>query len=187
MPFADLAGFRAVSVQGRQTGTLQLTRDGEDVLVAGTFDFSEPASVSRTPQQRAEAEQLFSVRVRLTFPGDVRSANAPIEGRTVTWDIQPFVRTTLQARAGAVAPAPVAADGSRVVPVALLAGLVLVLLVAAGMLLARRRRRRRPPPQPVGAVADPTDISWVLGRPPPPRRPGPDARRGADRGSGALP
>ena len=175
VPFADLAAFRAVSVQGRQTGTLELTRVGDEVVVAGTFDFSEPASVSRTPQQRAEARDLFSVRVRLTFPGDVRSANAPVEGRTVTWDIPPFVRTTLQARAGAVPPAPppVAAGGFPAGPVTLLlAGLALLLLVVAGLVLALRARRRRPPPAPAGA--DPTDISWVLDRPPrpPPGRPG---------------
>lgn len=171
VPFADLAAFRAVSVQGRQTGTLQLTRDGDDVLVAGTFDFREPASVSRTAQQRAESERLFSVRVRLTFAGDVRSANAPVQGRTVTWDMQPFVRTTLQARAAAVPPAPPprpAAQGSWAVRITLLVVLALALLLLARIVQVRRRRSR-PRPVPAGAAADPADFSWVLGRPPPPR------------------
>jgi hypothetical protein len=192
VPFADLAAFAAVDVQGRRTGTLRLVRDGDDVVVDGTFDFRETRSARRTPQQQAEAERLFQVRVRLTFPGAVQTANGRVEGRMVTWDVPPFVRTTLQARAGARPPAPLGAAAEEAGPplplpvlaaaAAGLGGLVLLL----GLVLLVRRRRRRLSPGAVPGPADPAVFSWVLadraaprsagqgnGSPAPPRPAGP--------------
>lgn len=169
VPFADLAAFTAVTVQGRQTGTIQLTRDGDDVLVAGTFDFRETSSANRTAEQDAEARRLFSVRIRLTFPGDVQTSNGAIDGRAVTWDIPPFVRTNLQARAAAVPPVAAAAatGGGGSADAARytlwggigLAGLALVL----GLVLLVRRTRRVEP-APVGPeLPEASDFAWVLG------------------------
>jgi hypothetical protein len=167
VPFADLAAFTAVTVQGRQTGTIQLTRDGDDVLVAGTFDFRETSSVSRTAQQDAQARKLFTVRVRLSFPGDVQTANGDIQGRVVTWDIPPFARTTLQARASVVEP-PVqqavrqaGSTGASRYALWVGIGLAAVALLLGLVLVVRWLRRSRPEPAP--AAPEATDFAWVLG------------------------
>ena len=167
--FSDLAASAAVQQQDRQTGTLRLARDGDDVKVTGLFDFRDTRPVSRTPQQREDAERLFSVRVRLTFPGSVHAANGRIEGRTVTWDIPPFQLTTLSARAGALPPAAPAADGVPAAGVVVGAGLGGLAVLLATVLLLRRRRR---PARAAAPPADPADFAWVLGdraaRPAPP-------------------
>lgn len=174
VPFADLAAFTAVSVQGRQTGTIQLVRDGDDVLVAGTFDFRETSSVKRTPQQEADARRLFTVRVTLTFPGDVQTSNGTTDGRSVTWDMPPFQRTLLEARAGAVAPAAEQVSFGRPANAArytLWGGIGLAVIALLLGLLLLVRRMRRPEPEPVAPEA--TDFDWVLGE----RRPAPAGRR----------
>jgi hypothetical protein len=173
--FSDLAAFAAVQQEDRQTGTLRLARDGDDVKVTGLFDFRDTRPVSRTAKQREDAERLFSVRVRLTFPGDVYAANGRIDGRTVTWDIPPFQLTTLSARAGALPPAAPAADGGpavgAVIGAVVGAGLGGLAVLLATVLLLRRRRH---PPRAAAAPADAADFAWVLGdRAPPPVPPAP--------------
>jgi hypothetical protein len=169
--FSDLAAFAAVQQQDRQTGTLRLARDGDDVKVSGLFDFRDTRPVSRTPKQRADAERLFSVRVRLTFPADVYAANGRIDGRTVTWDIPPFQLTTLSARAGALPLAPPATDSGPAVGAVVGTGLGGLAILLAIVLLVRRRRR---PTRAAAPPADAADFAWVLGdRAPPPARPAP--------------
>ncbi len=171
--FADLAAFAAVQQQQRETGTLRLARVGDEVTVAGTFDFRESRPVARTPEERASAGRGFAVRVRLTFPGEVHAANGKVEGRSVTWDVRPFELSTLTARASALPPAPPAESSGAATRAMVGAGIGgLVVLLVAVLLLRRRRRPAAVAPDP----ADATDFAWVLGeraRPPgdPPRPP----------------
>lgn len=170
VPLTDLARFVPVTYEKRQTGAISITRDGDDFVVAGTFDFRETKPVKRTPEQQAQAEQLFQVRVKLTFPGTVESGNGTIEANTITWQIQPFVLTTLDARASALLPAPPPRPDSGISkPLVFSGGLAgVAVLIMLGMVLVMMRRRRgdRAVAQPAVAVAtaaDRTDFSWVVG------------------------
>jgi hypothetical protein len=172
VPVEDLARFVAVTFDNRQTGSIKITRDGADFLVAGTFDFRETRRIKRTVEQQRQTEDLFKVRVRLTFPGTVESGNGTIEGNTITWQMNPFVLTTLQARASAIPPASAAASPSNVAMQLAIGGGALALLVLLVLALWGLRRRGRQPavPAPVVEAADPADFAWVVGdrRPPPP-------------------
>lgn len=169
--FSDLAAFAAVQQQQRQTGTLRLTRDGDDIKLDGVFDFREVRPVNRTPQQQEEAARRFSVRVRLTFPGDVYAANGRIEGRSVTWDMPPLQLTALTARASALPPAPPAAGGGPTTRAVVGTGVGGLAVLLATVLLLRRRRRSVRAAAP---SADAADFAWVLGdRAPPTARPAP--------------
>jgi len=198
VPLADLARFLPVTYERRQTGTIRITRDGSDFVVTGTFDFRETRPTARTPEQQRQAEELFSVRVRLTFPGTVQSGNGTVEGSSVTWQMRPFTITTLQARASAIAPPAPAAARTSLGPVVLGAGAglgAILLLLALLSVLRERRRRRSGPAEPAeDTSADPTDFSWVVGDRPPARvqaEPSwtlaPDPRYGAGLGGSAPP
>ena len=174
--FSDLAAFAAVQQQQRQTGTLRLARAGDDVTLAGTFDFRETRPIARTAEQRGAAGRGFAVRVRLTFPGEVYAANGRVEGRSVTWDVRPFELTTLTARASALPPAPPTATGGAATGAMVGAGVSGLAVLLVTVLLLRRRRR------PAAVAADPadaTDFAWVLGERarPPADPPGPPPYR----------
>jgi hypothetical protein len=185
VPLEDLARFVPVTYDRRQTGSIQITRDGEDFLVAGTFDFREAKPTRRTVEQQRQAEDLFKVRVRLTFPGTVESGNGTIEGNTITWQMNPFVLTTLQARASAIPPPAAAAPASPVNAAMLLAlgggGLALIILLGLGLWALRRRgRERSAPPAMAVESADPADFAWVVGdRRQPPQQPAHESWAGA--------
>lgn len=175
VPLEDLARFVPVTYDRRRTGTVQITRDGNDFLVAGTFDFREAKPTKRTVEQQRQAEDLFKVRVRLTFPGAVESGNGTIEGNTITWQMNPFVLTTLQARASAIPPPAAAAPASASNMAMLLAlgggALALVVLLGLGLVALRRRRQDGGvPAEPIADATDPSDFAWVVGdrRPPAP-------------------
>ncbi len=171
VPLADLAAFRPVRFEDRQTGTIDIRRDGNDFVVGGRFDFRERERIERTPEEQQAAEDAFTVRVRLTFPGDVLTGNGGIDGRTVSWDIRPFVLTTLQARASAVPPPPFAEPADEL-STALLAGglglLGLAVLLALVLVVAWRRRvraaraRRRELEAEPDPATGPADFAWVV-------------------------
>jgi hypothetical protein len=192
VPLADLARFVPVTYEKRQTGAITITRDGDDYVVAGTFDFRETKPVKRTPEQQQQAEQLFQVRVKLTFPGTVESGSGTIQNNTITWQIQPFVLTTLDARASAVPPAPPPRPESGISKPLLfsggLAGVAVLIMLGMVLVMMRRRRAAQAVAQPavataaVAAGADPSDFSWVVGdrRPARPTEPEPSGWAGTE-------
>jgi hypothetical protein len=186
VPLEDLGKFVPVTYDRRQTGTIRITRDSNDFLVAGSFDFRDTKPTKRTLEEQRQAEDLFKVRVRLTFPGPVESGNGTIEGNTITWQMNPFVLTTLQAQASAIPPpvaaAPTSASNGAMLLAVSAGALALLVLLALGLWSLRRRGQRRgEAPIVVAEVADPSDFSWVVGdrRAPPPADPTHESWAGA--------
>jgi hypothetical protein len=178
VPLDDLARFVAVTYDKRQTGTIKITRDGSEFLVAGTFDFRETTPVKRTAEQQRQAEDSFRVRVQLTFPGQVESGNGTIEGNKVTWVMNPFVLNTLQAQASAIPPevaGPPANATNTAMLLAIGGGVLAVLILLVLGLWGLRRRRSGSADEPTPEPTDPSDFAWVMGeRRPPPGAAAPD-------------
>src|SRR5260370_5161451 len=70
---SDLAGFSAVVVNNRPTGTIAITREGSDFVVSGSFDFRDPKPIHRTPAQVRQAQDAVPVRGQPPLPGNVEA------------------------------------------------------------------------------------------------------------------
>jgi len=143
---------------GSSGNDLSITRDGDTFRVSGTLDMSTAggtsgASSGGSPGGSASAAPIDlsalgaspQLRVRLSFPGDVLSANGVIDGRTVTWTPKPGEKIALQAVASATPASPA---GMWLVVGGLVAGLALM----GGLLVMTMRRRPTAPAAP--AVAE---------------------------------
>jgi len=155
--------FKGTSIdklgEGSDADALTIKRDGDEFVVSGKLDLTELADDSGdtgdtgslvSPDQIAS---LFDVKISVTFPGEVVSADksAKIDGNTVTWTSDDGTVLNLDARGKATG------DGGGGVPVWvwILIGVV-VLAVAAAVVFALTRRGRpgdaptdgEPPPPP---------------------------------------
>lgn len=153
--------------------TLTIVRDGDVFRVSGSFDTSSGLGAeagAETPGETLSEEEFpedfpsefpgledfdpsaligAELRIKVTFPGEVISANGTIEGNTVTWtpnlgEAEPL-EAVGQASADSLGPvslpfeAPWAAWFLGVIPLTFLIGGVIAFLIA---------RRRQPTPQP---------------------------------------
>lgn len=95
--------------------TLSVTRDGDEFVVSGSVDMSEDlADQGSDLPSGVDAGDVLDVRLSFTFPGAVVSADdaATVDGRTVTWRLDPTTRSTFEARGSAVADGSAAGDGA---------------------------------------------------------------------------
>ncbi len=149
--------------------TLVITRTGDTFTVSGEMDLSSTGTSSGgTPAPSGTADAVaftddspsaapslpfdpsallgsIDVRVRITFPGEVISANGAIDGTSVTWTPKAGEKVTLQAVARASEPTGalgLSANSGRTAGIG--AG-VLIAVVVAGVLAFVLIRRRRTP------------------------------------------
>lgn len=126
---------------------LTIVRDGDRYVVSGSMDLTndEPGSDGGDPTQMlGDAE----VRIAVTFPGDVVSADGDVDGRTVTWEPQVGAVTPINA----VGSADAGLDLGLILGLALAALLLVVAVVAFLLLRGRRARPAAPGPLPPGSI-----------------------------------
>jgi hypothetical protein len=158
--------FSGVPISQFQSGTngndLSITRVGDTFRVSGTLDMSSTtgtsgAAASPPPIDLSAFGAAPQLRVRLTFPGDVVSANGVVDGRTVTWTPKAGEKLDLRAVARAT-------PGSSLGTWLLVGGLVAGLALMGGLLVVMMRRRPATatevppgsvlPGQPVGSAPE---------------------------------
>jgi len=130
-------------------GTWRIQHRGDAYVVTGVLDLSGAATqpgISST-----ETGKGWDILVQITFPGDIRSANGKVSGRTVSWQPQFGQRSELAVEAGdgssgfriqdlGVTAAALTGPG-RWVLAAGVAGEITLMTVSALLVLRRRRRR----------------------------------------------
>ncbi len=143
--------------------TWQIQHKGGEYLVTGQLDLSGFAGAPGV--DTAEAARGWDVTVRMTFPGEIRSANGRLEGRrTVVWRPAFGQATTLSAAAAdgsspfALSRFGVDSDslvgpGRWVVGTAVAVEVTVV--VGSALLFWRRRRRRAAPAFAAARAASP--------------------------------
>lgn len=125
---------------------LTITRVGDQFKVSGSLDMS--GDDTATPTEGFDPAALggsAEIRIRLTFPGEVVSANGTVDGNSVTWT--PKFGETLDIAAVANAEP----SGSSTTWL-LVGGLLVGLLVVGGFLVATMRRRESAAPVPPGSI-----------------------------------
>ncbi|MGI5520636.1 LppM family (lipo)protein [Micromonospora sp. CA-259024] len=160
---APLAGF--------DTESVKLVRDGEFYRFTLPLDPKKYGGkiAEQNPQQQEAFLKLMSFEISVTFPGRVIDSNGTVNGRSVSWKVDPNQDKPTELRAVAEAPprpsaSPAAAGDNGGFPWLLVVGgvLLLLLLAAVGVLLVRRRHPAAPaapgptpPPGPPGPTPPP--------------------------------
>jgi hypothetical protein len=119
---------------------LSIKHQGSRYVVDGTLDLSA-GQLNGSGLGSAQIKQFLKsadIKVKLTFPGKVRSASGSIDGNSVTWT--PKFGDKVSLRAVADDTASSGGAGSRALWIILLVVLVLLLALAAGYVLMMRRR-----------------------------------------------
>lgn len=121
---------------------LRIVRDGDQFRVSGTLDLG----ADNAPRDTGGLglDRLASgaeIRIRLTFPGDVVSANGTVDGRSVTWSPEFGETVELEAVAGATGRG---STSTLLLATGLLVGLALV----AGFLYSVTRGTAGAPVEP---------------------------------------
>lgn len=123
---------------GEKGGRLELSRDGNDILVSMTIDltYAVPADQIDYFKQNAKAT------VQLIVPGTVVSTDGQVDGQKISWDLEPLELNTLHARVESQ-PGTQATETSRSIdPVrAGIIGAILLGLLLLGWFLGRDRLR----------------------------------------------
>ncbi|MBI9115845.1 LppM family (lipo)protein [Sanguibacter suaedae] len=131
--------LEAVPLEGDDTddSPLRFTREGDEHVVTGTIDTSRYALDDST---RTATPATGTVRIAITFPGDVRESTGTADGRTVVWEGATGDVLDVSARAAASPSA-----GGRSAPWAVGALGVLAAVAVLAILRARTSHRKDHP------------------------------------------
>jgi hypothetical protein len=119
--------------QGDGSDRLTISREGDRFVVDGVLDLGFGNTIV-TPQAQQLAQQAkvsAEIRISLSFPGPVTSANGTIDGNSVTWTPVFGERTTLEASAGATGSSSVLGLILGFVALAVFVGLVALFLAGS--------------------------------------------------------
>jgi hypothetical protein len=129
------SGAPLASFSGEGTDELSIVHEGDTFVVSGSLDLSQGSEGidpdDPTTQQLLES---FDVRISVTFPGAVESANGEIDGKTVTW--RPEFGENLEL--SAVGSAIDSGGGGGALLWILIGAAVVVVVVLLVVLLSRR-------------------------------------------------
>ncbi|MEU1240310.1 DUF3153 domain-containing protein [Micromonospora parva] len=148
--YGSQISYRKAPLAGFDTESVKLVRDGD--LYRFTLPLDPKKYGGKVAEQNPQNQQAFlklmSFEISVTFPGRVIDSNGTVNGRSVSWKVDPNQEKPTELRAVAEAPprpstSPAAAGGDDDggFPWLLVVGGVLLLLVitAVGVLLVRRR------------------------------------------------
>lgn len=133
--FEEVSQFAPLGDKG---GALELTRDGEEILISMTIDltYAVPADQIEYHQDNAKAT------VQLTVPGTVTSSDGQVDGQQITWELEPLALNTLEARVESAHGDRTTETSRSIDPTrAAIIAAILVGLLLAGWLLGRGRLR----------------------------------------------
>ncbi|MEU8329016.1 DUF3153 domain-containing protein [Micromonospora sp. NPDC048839] len=151
--FGAQISYRKAPLAGFDTESVKLVRDGDLYRFTLPLDPSKYGGkvAQQNPQQQQAFLKLMSFEISVAFPGRVIDSNGTVNGRSVSWKVEPNQDKPIELRAVAEAPprpstSPVAAvdDGGIGWPLIVGGVLLLLLLAAVGVLLLRRRRPTAP-------------------------------------------
>ncbi|MFC4020005.1 LppM family (lipo)protein [Micromonospora sp. GCM10011542] len=152
--------------------SVKLVRDGDFYRFTLPLDPTKYGGkvAEQNPQNQQAFLRLMSFEISVTFPGRVIDSNGTVNGRSVSWKVDPNQDKPTELRAVAEAPprpstSPVAAGDEGGFPWLLIVGglLLLLLIAAVGVLLLRRRR----PTAPAATTPGPTTPGPPAGAPGP--------------------
>ncbi|MEH1165077.1 DUF3153 domain-containing protein [Micromonospora sp. CPCC 205539] len=172
--FGSQITYRRAPLKTFDSESVKLVRDGDLYRFTLPLDPKKYGGkvAEQNPQQQQAFMKLMSFEISVTFPGRVIDTNGTINGRSVSWKVDPNQDKPAELRAVAEAPprpsaSPAAAsdDGGGFPWLLVVGGVVLLLLVLAvvGVLLLRRRR----PTAPAAATPGPTSPGPPAGAPGP--------------------
>ncbi|GAB3936418.1 hypothetical protein GCM10027614_12890 [Micromonospora vulcania] len=171
--FGSQISYRKAPLKGFDSASVKLVRDGDFYRFTLPLDPKKYGGkiAEQNPQQQQAFLKLMSFEISVTFPGRVIDTNGTVNGRSVSWKVDPNQDKPTELRAVAEAPprpsaSPVAGEDEGGFPWLLVAGgglLLLLVLAAVGVLLLRRRR----PTAPAAAAPGPTSPGPPAGTPGP--------------------
>ena len=164
---SEFSGVPIEEFAGAETGSLTITRDGDEFVVEGEMDLTQG---TEDPSADAILESS-ELDVSISFPGDVIEANGDIDGNEVSWEPTPGEVLQISARGSAEAGVPwmtIAALGALV-----------ALVVIGGVLLVvmRGRQTAADAPGTAGPTVDGPDPDGPQLPLTPPPAPGPPSPR----------
>ncbi|MBB5475525.1 LppM family (lipo)protein [Micromonospora parathelypteridis] len=155
--FGTQISYHKAPLAGFDTESVKLVRDGDLYRFTLPLDPSKYGGkvAQQNPQQQQAFLTLMSFEISVTFPGRVIDSNGTVNGRSVSWKVDPNQNKPAELRAVAEAPprpsaSPAAASDEGGIGCPLVVGgvLVVLLLGAVGVLLLLRRRRPAAPAAP---------------------------------------
>ena len=165
---SEFSGVPIDEFAGEETGSLTITRDGDEFVVEGEMDLTQG---TEDPSADALLESS-ELDVSISFPGDVVEANGDIDGNEVSWEPRPGEVLEISARGSAEAGLP----WMTIAAVAALVGLVAIGIV---LLVVMRGRQTAANGPAEGGVIDgpqlPLTPPPAPGPPSPPAPPAPPA------------
>ncbi|MGC4746171.1 LppM family (lipo)protein [Micromonospora sp. DT201] len=156
--FGTQISYHKAPLAGFDTESVKLVRDGNLYRFTLPLDPSKYGGkvAQQNPQQQQAFLTLMSFEISVTFPGRVIDSNGAVNGRSVSWKVDPNQTKPAELRAVAEAPprpsaSPAAAEsdeGGLGWPLVVGGALLLLLLAAVGVLLWLRRRHPAAPAAP---------------------------------------
>ncbi|MET8119970.1 DUF3153 domain-containing protein [Micromonospora sp. NPDC005189] len=151
--FGTQISYRKAPLASFDTESVKLVRDGDFYRFTLPLDPTKYGGkvAQQNPQNQQAFLKLMSFEISVTFPGRVIDSNGTVNGRSVSWKVDPNQDKPTELRAVAEAPprpsaSPAAASDGGGFPWLLVVGgaLLLLLLAAVGVLLVRRRQPATP-------------------------------------------
>ena len=115
---------------------IKIERQGEEFKVSGSMDFSGATESTGDPtmdQQMSSAFESAEIRIKLTFPGEVKDGNGEISGNSITWEPKFGETTELMATASAVP------GGGNMTLFIIIGAVVLILIIVIVVVAASRK------------------------------------------------
>lgn len=124
--------------------SLNIVREGDEFRVSGVLDMSGATDTGTEGQPfedvAGQALSSAEIRIAVTFPGEVISANGDVSGNTVVWEPEFGERLEVEAIGSAID----SGGGLPWIPIIAILGVLVVAAAAVAIVLSRRGGRPAP-------------------------------------------